>query len=121
MKKRINIYVANTTAKNSESYLSKLEKISKERQDGGFIHGGHIHFIQQKVFPVLKDAIKMILDNIPSKIPYDLPELVKKKDFKPTQELINVVKEINKDLVVPIQGFDIVNVILAAREYEKGD
>ena len=121
--KRIEIVVGDYTADNEKSWLARLEELSQKRQDGGLLHGGHIHFIQYKMSEVtglfLKAAIKMILDAVPSIFPYDFPEIVEKNEnFNGTEQQIKTIREINENLILPIQGWEVVEVMKAAREYE---
>jgi len=104
-----------------ETYLDKLETISETRKDGGMIHGGHIHFIQQKLsddWCFLKAAIYGILEKVPEIFPYDLPEQVEAGKTELTEKQKEALIEINSGLIFPIEGYDIIRVILAAREYE---
>ena len=123
MPDKMTIVVGDYTAKDSDSYLAKLDRLSEQRQDGGLLHGGHIHFIQEKMgWPFLKAAISMILERVPSVFPYDLPELVERgtvSEVSPSQEA--AMREMNSNLLVPIDGYDVLRVISLAREYEGGD
>ncbi|MFH2076062.1 MAG: hypothetical protein ABIJ57_12075 [Pseudomonadota bacterium] len=107
------------------NYLEKLKKVSKKREDGGFIHGGHIHYIQAKLsdeqegLPFLKALIYSVLVRVPEVFPYELPELVEREGFTPMEKMNSAYKEIAEDIIMPFDGWDICRVILAAREYEK--
>ncbi len=120
----IEVILANTDSEVPDSYLSHLEKLSQSRGDGGMLHGGHIYFIQQKLSDedgfFLKVAIQLILDDVPSVWPMDLPELVESgKVEKMNAKQLERFREYQKSLIIPIGGYDIIRVILAAREYEK--
>ncbi len=118
----IEIVVANYRASNAQSYLAYLDKLSERRRDGGLIHGGHIHYIQSRFGGIiLKAAIKEVLDRVPDTFPLDLPEQVEKPGFEPTEEIINAIRSINKTLIVPLQGYDVVRIIELAREYAQLD
>lgn len=102
--------------------LEQLEEISSRREDGGLFHGGHIHFIQQKVSDetefTLKAAIYGVLENVPENIPADLPELVAADPgFKPSERTIACFNKINDGLIMPLSGFEVLEIIKAAREY----
>lgn len=106
-----------------KTYLEELETLSQGREDGGLIHGGHIHFIQGKLsdedgLPFLKAAIYKVLERIPEMIPPDLPELAEKDSFEPSEMLIKAMEEINDNLLMPCEGYDVIRIIKAAREYE---
>ena len=117
----LQVIVADYSASNEDSFLAYLDELSRERGDGGMLHGGHIHYIQGSLsdeIVFLKAAIKGVLDNVPSIFPLDLPEIVEKNpDFEPTEEMNNVFRELNEGLIIPIEGYDVIRVILAAREY----
>lgn len=120
------IVVADYSAEDPGSYLQRLEEISAMRQDGGLLHGGHIHFIQRKLseedgFPFLKAAIAGILELVPSVFPYDLPEQIEKDGFEITAEQTAAFRRLNEALLCPVEGYDIIRVILAAREYESDE
>ena len=128
----IEIIVGDYSANDPESYLAKLDQLSHERKDGGLFHGGHIHFIQEKLsnedgMPFfLKAAIHGILDRVPRLIPYELPELAEKAEKEGEGEMEESVlaklrvayDEINESLILPIVPRDFIRVILAARKYE---
>lgn len=118
----IELIVADYSASNQDSFLAYLDELSKTRADGGFLHGGHIHFIQGKLWnedgPFLKAAIAGILDRVPSIFPIDLPSRVAKSpDYEITEEMQAAFVEINEGLILPIEGHDILRVISAALEY----
>jgi len=122
----LEVHVADYSHGEDKSYLHQLETLSQKRNDGGLLHGGHIHFIQGKLsdedgVTFLKAAIAAILDATPTVFPYDLPEQAEKKGWEPTPAMEEKWKEINRGLLLPIQGYDIIRVLLAAREYEKLD
>lgn len=109
------------------TYKDRLEKISQKADDHGLIHSGYVSFIQCKLsdedgFPFLKAAIYGILEEIPGRIPYDLPEQVEatgEEDYDPTDDIIDALFDVQSNLIMPIDGYDIIRVIKAAREYEK--
>ena len=119
----LEVIVADYSASNKDSFLSYLDELSVRRQDGGMLHGGHIHYIQRKLsdeddVPFLKAAIKGVLDRVPNIFPLDLPERVEKDDdYEMTDEMHKAFWELNEGLIMPLYGYDIVRVILAAREY----
>lgn len=103
--------------------LKQLEAMSNKRDDGGFIHGGHIHFIQGRLsdedgFPFLKAAIYDILESVPEIFPEDLPEQVERGELeKLNDKQAEKFREMQEHLIMPIEPFDILRVIKAAREY----
>ena len=115
----ITIVVGDYSAENNESFLAYLDDLSKVRGDGGFIHGGHIHYIQSRAGEfTLKAAIKGVLDKVPSIFPIDLPEIVEKNpDYEITPEMNDAFQEINEGLIMPLFGSDIIEIIRLAREY----
>ena len=105
------------------SYLTELQKLSSSRGDDSLLHGGYIFFIQNKLSDeqgclFLKAAIYGVLERIPNIIPPDLPELVEKDGFEPSEILLNALTEMNENLIIPLYGYDVIRVIKAAREYE---
>lgn len=117
----IKILVGNYRTSNASSFLAYLDKLSEKRRDGGLLHGGHIHYIQTSFdFDnfVLKAAIKEVLDRVPEVFPLDLPEQVEKAgELEPTEEQKKAFKEINEGLLLPIGGWEILQIIKLAREY----
>ena len=114
------------SASGAATFLAYLESLSNEREDGGLIHGGHIHFIQQRYADkfgdiILKAAIYGILERVPVVFPFDLPERVEQEDFMPTQAMNDAWHEINAGLILPISGDDITAVIHFAREYMEAE
>ena len=112
-----------TKSKKQMSYLTELQKLSSSRGDDSLLHGGYIFFIQNKLSDeqgclFLKAAIYGVLERIPNIIPPDLPELVEKDGFEPSEMLLNALIEMNENLIIPLYGFDVIRVIKAAREYE---
>ena len=103
--------------------LQQLEDTSRGRDDGGLLHGGHVHFIQGKLSdedqaPFLKAAIYGILEAVPDPFPEDLPERVESGAAKDlTDEQWSKFNEIAGGLIMPIEPFDVLRVIKAAREY----
>lgn len=129
MSDEVVIVIANYKASNKESYLAYLDKLSEERKDGGLLHGGHIHYIQQKISDmepdmgsfILKQAIKGVLDRVPEVFPLDLPERIERDpDFKPTPEMNSAFRKINEGLILPLSGYELIQIIKCAREYALG-
>lgn len=117
----IEVIVANYRASSKESFLAYLDAVSDSRKDGGLFHGGHIHYIQNKLsdeddFCFLKAAISMILDKVPSVFPLDWPEMAKNGE-KLGKEKATCLNEIQSKLILPICLQDVTRVIRAAREY----
>ena len=115
----IEVITANYRASNAASFLAYLDALSQKRRDGGMIHGGHIHYIQGKAGDfVLKAAIQGILNNVPDVWPLDLPEIIEKNpDYQLTEKQLAEWRALNQDLLVPIYGEDLVEIIRLAREY----
>jgi hypothetical protein len=62
----------------------------------------------------------MVLDKCPSVWPEDLPEIIKSgKELKITKEIQKEFKELNKGLIMPIQGDEIAEIIRLAKEFLK--
>jgi len=107
------------------TFKEKLDKKSQDNDDSGFIHYGWIHYIQNKSTEEgfdgfnLKAGIYSVIENVPHNIPENLPELAEKKDFEPSQKLIDCITNINKNLLIPLQGYNVVNIIKWAKEYLK--
>ena len=115
---KIQIVVGDYKASNEGSFLDTLDKISASRQDGG-IHGGHIHYIQSCTqCLILKAAISSVLDLVPRVFPLDLPELVESNpEFELTEAMAKAILEINEGLLVPIDGYEVLEIIKLAHEY----
>lgn len=114
------------------TYLDELQELSKQRQDGGLIHSGLIHYIQTTLtddegFPegfVLKTAIYGILEEIPKRIPKDLPQQVrvaeeKGEEFTPSSDTLAAINDLNDSLLLPLQGYEVLKIIEKAHEYEE--
>jgi len=119
----IEVVAGNYRASKAGSFLEYLDMISDRRRDGGFLHSGHIHYIQGRCDGfILKAAIKGILDNVPDVFPLDLPEQIEKKgEIDATEKQVETVNEINEGLLIPIGAWEILEVIKLAREYEALD
>ena len=117
----LQIIIADYKASNKNSFLAYLDALSAKRKDGG-LHGGHIHYIQGKMGDFTsKAAISSVLDLVPDTFPLELPELAEKEDYIPS-DIIIYVREINKNLrFIPIQGYDVVEIIQLAREYAEAE
>ncbi len=118
----INTLHLSYSASGAANFLDYLAMLSAHKQDGGMIHGGHIHFIQQRYSDelgdiILKAAIYGILERVPTVFPFDLPERVEQENFMLTQAMNDAWHEINASLILPISGDDITAVIQFAREY----
>jgi len=116
-KEKIEIIVGDYSAKNKESLLARCEKIRSEYD--GLLHAGIIHYIQNKMPDfTLKAAISRVLDKCPSVWPEDLPEQIKAgKEPKITKAMEKEFRELNKGLIMPIQGGEIVEIIRLAKEF----
>lgn len=117
----VEIIVGNYRASNKASFLAYLDAVSDQRKDGGLFHGGHIHYIQNKLsdeddFCFLKAEISMILDKVPSVFPFDWPEKVESGE-KLGEKRAACLNEIQSKLILPMCLQDVTRVIRAAREY----
>jgi hypothetical protein len=114
------VVIGDYTSKRDGSFLAYLDKLSELRRDGG-LYGGYIHYIQYHAEEmILKPAIQGVLDLVPSLFPLELPELVAlPQGYQVTKEQTDAIYKINKGLLLPIDGPDIVEIIKLAREYAK--
>ena len=104
------------------SWLDDLDALSQRQDDGGLIHRGHIHYIQQNALDgefVLKAAIYATLERIPDMISPDLPEQVDRlgDKFEPDDALLKALEEINEGLIMPHGGYEVIQIMRAARDY----
>jgi len=107
------------------SLKDDLDAASARREDGGLIHHGWVHFIQcgladEEGFDdgfILKAAIYQVVEAVPDVFPLDLPERVDADDFAVTEAMGLKHAEINATLIMPIGGWEIVQIIRKAREY----
>lgn len=119
-KKEVTIIAGDYSAQKKDSLLARCEK--KRSDYDGFLHAGIIHYIQGNVPDfTLKAAISRILDKCPSIWPENLPEIIKAgKEPKITKAIEKEWQELNKNLIIPIQGGEIVEIIRLAKEFLKG-
>lgn len=114
------IIVGDYSSKNESSLLARCEQ--KRSEYDGMFHAGVIHYIQGNYGNgsefILKAAIKEILDKCPSVWPEDLPERVAKgKNPEITDEMKAEFTTLNKGLIIPIEGADVVEIIRLAKEF----
>lgn len=123
MADHLQVFIASYRSSNKKSCLAYLEALSEKRQDGGLLHGGHIHYIQGRTEAItLKAAISEVLDRVPHIFPLDWPEIVAKNpDYEPPENIKKAFQEINAELLLPIDGMTIVEIIKLAREYAAED
>jgi len=108
------------------SWLQELEDLSWEREGQGTFHSGCILWVQSYLSDhfgfTLKAAIIPILDAVPSIFQKELPQrLLKEGTIVLSSEQVKFLKELNSNLILPIEPIDIVRVIIAGQEYEKGE
>ena len=117
MKNELKIIVGDYSAKNKESLLVRCEKIKNDYD--GMLHSGIIHYIQGNMPDfTLKAAISRVLDKCPEIWAEDLPEQIKAgKEPKITEAINKEFKVLNKGLIMPIQGEEIVEIIRLAKEF----
>jgi len=98
-----------------------LDEKSNQLEDSGLIHKGWIHYIQQEMEDdnfTLKTAIYAVVEAVPDIFPIDLPEQVEKNpEMKLNEKQVKWFSTINKGLIIPVFGEDVLNIISKAREY----
>lgn len=107
----------------------QLNAASIARRDSGVIHSGWVHYLQNRLSNdggfVLKAAIQEVVDRIPDVFPLDLPERVAQaksegSELDPTPAQIEAITEINKNLIMPLDGAEIIEIIKGVKDYLEG-
>ena len=114
---KIKVISGDYSSKNKDSLLKRCE--AKQTDYNGYLHAGIIHYIQGKMPDfTLKAGIAQILDNCPKIWPEDLPELIDKDKYPQiTEAMEKELQRLNKGLLIPIDGTDIVEIIRLAKEF----
>jgi len=119
MKDKIEVVVGDYSAKQGESLLKRCE--DKQTEFDGRLHAGVIHYIQGEMPDfTLKAAISSVLDSCPSVWPEDLPELVDNgQEVSVTKEMNMEFERMNKSLLLPVQGFEVAQIIRLGKKFLK--
>jgi len=113
------VIVGDYSSKDKSSLLARCEQ--KHSEYDGLLHAGIIHYIQGKFGEegfILKAAISRVLNACPSVWPEDLPEQLERGEFpKITEAIKREFSEMNKGLIIPIQGDEIAQIIKLGKEF----
>lgn len=121
MTEPITIIVGDYTAHNVNSLLDACQRIRSECD--GMLHSGIIHYVQGKLsekygFPVLKAAISQVLDKCPEIWPINIKdEMERNPELVLTDAQKNEYFSLCENLIVPIDGATIIDIIETAKEF----
>ena len=116
---KIKVITGNYSSQKKGSLLARCE--AKRTDFDGFLHAGIIHYIQGNMGDfTLKAAISQVLDKCPEVWPEDLPERIdKNEEVEITKAMNREFKQLNKSLIIPIEGGDVVEIIRLAKAFLK--
>jgi hypothetical protein len=113
------VIVGDYSSKDKSSLLARCEQ--KRSEYDGLLHAGVIHYIQGKLGEdgfILKAAISRVLDACPSIWPEDLPEQLERAESpKITENMKREFGEMNKGLIIPIQGYEVAQIIKLGKKF----
>lgn len=116
MAREIEVVVGDYQSKNTESLLAQCQRVKSDYD--GFLHSGIIHYVQGRMDFTLKAAISEILDKCPSIWPLDLPERIAKDEpLEITKEMEKEFERLNRELLLPVGGYEIGEVIRLAKQF----